>query len=310
MNRAEVLFKAIDVLGYVPQNFVHYKDIICVKDIQYGDSKSEVGDLYFKSSTLTDLKKRPVIVYYHGGGFIKGDKNYRISLSEYYAAKGYFVFNVNYRMPPEVVQAGVIGDCISALNFLPQLAQKYNIDTENIIITGDSSGAYIASYLAAVKFNDFLVEKIGLKPIEVDIKGVMLMCGIYDIDVLLKGTTLFGVIPQTASMLLDFPFKKDLSNVKDYELYEYISPMKFVNNKWCSAFICWSDDDIICQGQGEPMAQKLKECVPLFDSYHCKGIINNHCYHLMLGLNKHADECMEKSVEFIEKTVAEETVTK
>lgn len=308
MNKAELLFSAIDVLGYIPQNSVHYKNVACVKNISYSNIAEDIGDLYFNPTILSDGKKHPVIVYYHGGGFIKGDKKYRVSVSEYYADKGYFVYNVNYRMPPEVVQSGIIADCITALNFLPKLAEKYAIDLDNIVLTGDSSGAYIASYLAAVKYNDFLREKFELEEIKVDFKGVMLMCGIYDIDVLLKGTTLLGVIPETASMLLDFPFAKDLSNATEYEYYEYISPMKFVNDKWCSTFICWADDDLICQGQGEPMAEILKECVPLFASYHCKGILNNHCYHLMLRGSKYAKECMSASVKFLEELFSKDTV--
>ena len=85
----------------------------------------------------------------------------------------------------------------------------------------------------------------------------------------------------------------DFSNIKDFKYYDYISPAHFVNEKWCSTFICWADDDIVCQNQGEPMAEKLQKCVPYFDSYHVKGFQNNHCFHLNFGMgNKPAVECM------------------
>ena len=38
MNRAEVIFAAIDVLFHIPQNYIRYKDIECEKDIVYSDA--------------------------------------------------------------------------------------------------------------------------------------------------------------------------------------------------------------------------------------------------------------------------------
>lgn len=80
MNRSEFVFKAIDVLGYLPENSEKFSGITSVKDIKYsnkGNGSLTSGDLYFKTDFIGDGKKRPVIVYIHGGGFIKGDKNYR-----------------------------------------------------------------------------------------------------------------------------------------------------------------------------------------------------------------------------------------
>ena len=308
LNRAELVFKAIDVLGNPLQNSVRYENVCTVKDISYGEAELNRGDLYYNPDILNDGKKHPLIVYYHGGGFLKGDKKYRVTVSEYYAKEGYFVFCVNYRMPPEVEFRGLIKDCVDALNFTEKLAEKYNFDMDNIVLTGDSSGGYIASYLAALKYNDVLCEKFECN-VEPRLKGLMLMCGIYDLEVLLKGNSLMGVIPVTAGTIFNRRFKKDLSDLKEIPEYDYISPSKFVNEKWCSTFICWSDDDIICQGQGEPMGEKLKAVVPLYEQYHVPGIMNNHCFHLMPPSNRYARECMEKSLEFLSELFSERTVT-
>ncbi len=304
MNRAEFVFKAIDVLGYKLQNAVTFPGITSVRDIKYSDKgggKLTSGDLYFKSELIKSEKKHPVILYIHGGGYIMGDKSYRVSVSEYYANEGYFVFNINHRLPPEAAFPENIRDCVDALNFLTELAEKYPIDLDNIVLTGDSSGAYMCSYIAALKFDGDLRKKIGMPEINVDIKALMLMCGIYDVEVLVKGKTLFGVIPETARMLTGFGFKNDFSNLKDYELINEISSSNFVNGNWCPAFICWADDDIICQGQGEPMAEKLKKAGVVCDTYHCKGLIHNHCYHLMFVTDKYSKICMGASADFLKK---------
>lgn len=310
MNKAQLVFKAIDILGEASQNALRFKDIVSEKDIPYGEGKRMNADLYYNPELLLDGEKHPLVVYFHGGGFIMGDKKYRESISEYYADKGCFVYNINYEMPPEADFIGMAHCCVAGLNSVRRLFEKYNIDEDNIVLTGDSSGAYIASYLAALKYDSSLRRAIDCEDIEIDIKALMLMCGIYDLEVLLKGTSLFGVIPQTAKMLLNFDLKKDFSNIKEYKYYDYLSPAHYVNEKWCPTFICWADDDIVCQGQGEPMAEKLEAVVDFVETYHIGGIQNNHCFHLNFGIkNKPAVECMEKSVAFL-KEVTREVVYK
>lgn len=309
MNKAQLVFKIIDEVGYPSQNNYHYENVHRVVDIPYGEYELTKGDLYYIPEILKDGKKHPIIVYFHGGGFLMGDKNYRVSISEYYAKEGYFVFCVNYRLPPERKYPYMMYDCVDAINFLPELAKKYNIDLDNVVLTGDSAGGFICAHSAALKYDDALREKVGCDPIKVDFKGLMLMCGIYDLDVLLQGGRLLGVIPTTAQTLIDFPLKDDMSNLSDYEYFDCLSPSSYVNEKWCSSFICWADDDIVCQGQGEPMAEKLKAAVPYFDSYHVGGIINNHCFHLTPSINKYAKECLQKSVDFLAKIFEKEEVT-
>ncbi len=299
MNKAELVFKAIDVLGHAPQNAKSFKGITCIKDISYGSENLQKGDLYFKDEINKDAAKKPIVLYIHGGGFIKGDKKHRVTVSEYYANEGCFVFSINYRLPPEVDIFEQIDDCISALNFIKILAESYNIDLENIFITGDSSGSCQTTFLAAIKYDDDLRIKLGCREVEVDIKGLMLMSGIYDVEALVKHIKLFGVIPQTAGMILNFKLKSDLSNLNEYEFYDCMSPSKFVNDKWCPVFISWAEDDIFCKGQGEEMTNALKSHIDDVSTYSVKGLLNNHCYHLFLESNKYAEECMKKSVDFI-----------
>jgi len=310
MNKSELVFKAIDVLGHAPQNAKSFDGITCIKDIAYGTANLQKGDLYFKSGLNKSGDKKPIVLYIHGGGFIKGDKKHRVTVSEYYANEDCFVFSINYRLPPEVDIFGQIADCVSALNYIETLAENYNIDLDNIFITGDSSGACQTTFLAAIKYDDELRVKLGCPEVKVDIKGLMLMSGIYDVEALVKHIKLFGVIPQTAGMILNFKLKSDLSNLQEYEFYEYMSPSKFVNSNWCPVFISWAEDDIFCKGQGEAMTDALKKNIENVSTYSAKGILNNHCYHLFLKSNKYAEECMRKSVDFINEVKVLEKDTK
>lgn len=310
MNKAELVFKAIDVLGHAPQNAKSFDGITCIKDIAYGKADLQKGDLYFKNELNKSGEKKPIVLYIHGGGFIKGDKKHRVTVGEYYANEDCFVFSINYRLPPEVDIFGQISDCVSALNYIKILAESYNIDLNNIFITGDSSGSCQTTFLAAIKYDDDLRLKLGCREVEVDIKGLMLMSGIYDVEALVKHIKLFGVIPQAAEMILNFKLKSDLSNLNEYEFYDCMSPSKFVNSKWCPVFISWAEDDIFCKGQGETMSNALKSHIDDVSTYSVKGILNNHCYHLFLKSNKYAEECMGKSVDFINRISRKELQTK
>ena len=310
MNKAELVFKAIDVLGHAPQNAKSFDGITCIKDIAYGEADLQKGDLYFKNDVNKSGEKKPIVLYIHGGGFIKGDKKHRVTVSEYYANEDCFVFSINYRLPPEVDIFGQISDCVSALNYIEKLSENYNIDLDNIFITGDSSGSCQTTFLAAIKYDDELRVKLGCPEINVDIKGLMLMSGIYDVEALVKHIKLFGVIPQTAGMILNFKLKSDLSNLSEYEFYDCMSPSKFVNSKWCPVFISWAEDDIFCKGQGEAMTEALKKNIENVSTYSVKGLLNNHCYHLFLKSNKYAEECMRKSVDFINEMVSRTPVGK
>ena len=310
MNKAQMVFKAIDGICFPMQNVKKYKDVVSVRDIPYGDLPRQKADLYYKPEILKDGKKHPLIIYFHGGGFIMGDKKCRVSICEFYANEGYFVYNINYEMPPTMACPEMFYGCAAGVNSAMKLFDKYNIDENKIIFTGDSSGAFLCSYVAALKFDDELRKAVECEEIKINVNGLMLMCGIYDLEVLLQGSSLMGVIPQTAKMVLNFDLKKDFSNITEFKYYDYISPANFVNDKWCPTFICWADDDLVCQNQGEPMAEKLQKCVPYFDSYHVKGIHNNHCFHLNFGTgNKPAVECMNKTLEFLKEITEEKTAT-
>ena len=304
MNKAELVFKAIDVFGDRPQNAVHYPGIVRVRDIRYAENSEtfNVGDLYFRRADLNDGSLHPVLLYIHGGGFIKGDKDYRVTNSEYFAHHGYFVFNIDYRMPPEVSLIENFGDVILALNYLTELAKTYNIDLNKIVVSGDSSGAYQTSMLASVAFDDELRAALELPEVRLKPAALALMCGLYDMEKLLAGPTIFGVLPETASMILGFKVKRDMSNVKDYEYINYISPTHLVTESWCPVFMTWAKQDVLCAGQGPLMEEALAQHGVPCETFAVSGLLNNHCYHLMLNTPL-AKECMAKCVSFLNGVV-------
>ena len=310
MKKSQLIFKAIDVAFEKSQNPFNYNNICCVKDIPFSTAHKSLttGDLYFNPLILKDGKKHPIIINIHGGGFVMGDKRYRKTLCEYYASKNYFVFNINYRLPPDVDIFGCINDAVDAVNYTEQLTQQYNIDPGKIVLTGDSSGAYLAAQIVAIKTNPLLCEKTKVKPVKTDIAALILHSGPYDILTMLSVAMPMGIIPELASLLVGYDLKEDLSDLKDYKYFDYMSPIDFVNEKWCPVFISWSDSDFICANQGRPMAEKLTKYCPKVSTFHAEGIANGHCFHLIMKKDI-AMQCLEKSMAFITDVLTEKTET-
>ncbi len=318
MNRSQVVFKAIDIIGYIPQNITRYKGVVCVKDAAFNkkQDESQSGDVYYSEKAMRlckeQGKKMPVILNIHGGGFVMGDKKCRKSYSAFWAEKGYFVFNINYRLAPEAQFPEYLYDSIDALNYLEELNRYYGtLDLDKIIVMGDSSGGYSAAFVAALAFDDELRKKLGAP--EVKFKPAVLapFCGIYDVNTLFENNILpFKIIDITAETFLGYEHSEDgLEAVKSYKYVDYISPSAFVNDKWCPTFIVWSNSDIVCTNQGQPMFDRISECIgeENIEKFTADGFANNHCFHLNMTL-KISKQCFKAADEFFRKHLQFEDV--
>lgn len=290
MNRSQFAFKLIDIFMDRPQNkAVEYTGIKIDKDLFYSNASGETrGDIYVREDLYEKGEKLPVVLNIHGGGFVMGDKKYRYGISSWWASKGYIVYSISYRLSPDVYFPENLVDVVDALNYLKELAKTYPIDLDKVVITGDSSGGYSAAYLTALAFDDKLRQDIvdlsgvNIPPVEIKPALCAPCCGIYDIQTLLNTTMPFHLIPVTAKTYTGFEFSNNMDNIKDYPLYDYLSPINFVRKNWCKVFMIWTWSDLICIGQGRPMYDAVCRKIGKknIGYYASKNVENNHCFHL------------------------------
>ncbi len=322
LNRSQIVFKAIDIFGYLPQNITHYRGIACIKDVAFNDAqiKESSGDLYYNEKVMKKCKetgkKMPVIINIHGGGFVEGDKSCRKSYSSFWAKKGYFVYNINYHLAPETHFPIFLNDCIDGLNFLIEINKYYQtLDLDKIIIMGDSSGGYTSAYLTALAFDDELRKRLQLHEIKLKPALSAPFCGIYDVDTFLDNNILpFQIMNSAAASMLGFDeigVGKGFDALKDYEFFDCISPLPFINKNWCPVFVTWSNSDIICTNQGKPLYDKLVEVIGEENVGHFEvdGFFNNHCFHLNMA-TKASKDCLKAVNEFIFDKLQLEDLTK
>lgn len=86
------------------------------------------------------------LLYFHGGGFMKGDLDSGDSVAWGYADSiGAVVVSVDYRLTPEHAYPAAFDDCYSALEYVTANAAGLGLDPDRIAVAGDSAGGNLAA---------------------------------------------------------------------------------------------------------------------------------------------------------------------
>lgn len=114
-----------------------------------GGDGSIPARVYWPNKTSERIGSMPVIVYFHGGGFVVGSVNIfddvARSLSNSTRA---IVVSVEYRLAPRHPFPAAIEDGYAAVNWVTENARNIGADPKKLLIAGDSAGAAICAVLA------------------------------------------------------------------------------------------------------------------------------------------------------------------
>jgi acetyl esterase/lipase len=173
--------------GRIPEGFSPPEGFekIEKKSILYADN---TYDSRYENSTYdiylpTDIKNPPIFVFFHGGGFIQGDKQMAAYYGPAVAAEGYAVISVNYILAPSGTLHDQTNQALDFLGYLPDIALQYNLDINNIFVSGSSAGGYLAARTITALYNSGYASQRGLDlPRNLDIKGFILYSAPYEVS--------------------------------------------------------------------------------------------------------------------------------
>ena len=152
------------------------------KNVSYGTDAEQIMDIYLSKEAKTYGKNNFTIVFLHGGAYYLSDKSAEERYIEPYLKKGLNVVNMNYRLKRGITIATT--DLTNALNFLKANNNNYDLNLNNIIVTGFSAGAHIATNVGVSQNNSEYPYKLndGIK-----ITGIINLSGPVDgLDVVEK----------------------------------------------------------------------------------------------------------------------------
>lgn len=128
---------------YVPKDLEQIPDIPFTE--QAGDGP--VLDLFGLRGVAFD-GPRPLVLWFHGGGWMSGDKERGVERVFDLVRMGFVAASVNYRLSDEALFPAQLHDAKCAVRFLRSHAQNYAIDGDRVGAWGASAGGHLAALLA------------------------------------------------------------------------------------------------------------------------------------------------------------------
>lgn len=114
--------------------------------------------------TPTGEGPHPVLVWFHGGGWVIGSAETSLAVCRDLAAgAGCAVVSVDYRLAPEHRAPAAVMDCLGVTAWVLEHGRELGLDNTRVAVGGDSAGGNLAA-LVAQELGDRLVHQLLVYP--------------------------------------------------------------------------------------------------------------------------------------------------
>lgn len=155
----------------------------CHVDLIYGDHARHRLDVYQPEQT-PPKQGWPVVVFMHGGGFVRGNKEHRANIGWYLAQQGFVTVLPNYRLAPESQWPSGPEDVVGVWRWVQEHGAAYGGNPDGVVLMGESAGA---AHVAAAALRS------ELQPDGWRIRGAVLLSGPYNARLEGKARAQFGI---------------------------------------------------------------------------------------------------------------------
>lgn len=235
-------------------------------------------DIYYPETTKKK-KAFSTIIFFHGGAFLKGDKQrYQLFSALQGIFNGFAVVSVNYRLLPKFNHTDYLEDAKNAVDFIVNNSEEYKIDKGDIYLWGESAGAFLSLVVGLTSSDHRLEEYLSIPHKKThQIKGIVSWYAPTDLithpdTIVLDGQSLNFLKYGKSGQALEKIFRK-------------LSPINLLNQKSPNLYIQHgTDDDIVSPMQAIKLAQ-------VSSHFLTKSQI---CLDLLVGANHTTEEFSKK----------------
>ena len=122
------------------------EEIEVARNLSYGPHERHLLDVHTDNHRRSDVPM-PVVMYFHGGGFVRGNKDGNRNVADYFASLGLVGVNATYRLAPEAKFPDGANDIGAAVAWVKDNIAEYGGDPNQVFVIGKSAAAaHAASY--------------------------------------------------------------------------------------------------------------------------------------------------------------------
>lgn len=248
------------------------KEIRVEKDVVY---KSVDGvdlhmDIYYPSAPIGG--KAPLVIEIPGGGWMIHNRRRRDGYARLFAVMGAVVAVIDHRLCPAVFFPQNLIDCIDVLNFFYDNQEKYNIDINNVTVSGDSSGGHLAACIGCAATDEDYCKKLEICAPKIKPAAFIMISGAFSFEVMYR-------IPFTHLLIVRYICGcKSRKAYRQWKYYKECNPYNYINKDFPPTYNNGGNIDFLCFGEAKRMSEYLDEAGVanaynvgrrVFSNFHC-----------------------------------------
>lgn len=224
--------------------------VAVTRGLEYGAHERQQLDVYRPEQP--SRHPLPVVVFFHGGGFLRGDKFQRENFGYYFARHGYLVAVANYRLAPSHPWPSGAEDVIAVWRWVGARIAGFGGNADAVFLAGESAGAaHVALATLAKRF----------QPPDFKIAGAVLISGVYNVQLELLAR---------AQLQIPSPDPRNEAYFgSDFSRYREMSTIELVDAAPFPLWISYAELDLV---------QMQVQAGELFASLVCKHRFAPHLY--------------------------------
>lgn len=289
-----------------PEQKVRTDGILYVNDVCYDtEYPNSHIDIWYPNEDIS--VKRPTIIYFHGGGFIFGDKltgdplaegaDNGIDFNSEIVKRGYNFVSVNYCLAPKYRWPAQIHQVNQLMKFLKENHENYGLDMENIILMGSSAGANLTQIYGMLLVNQDYAKRLGIEPalkckqvraLVIDESALTIKNALGDKNMVLMTETWLGT-----------------SDLRNSEPVKQLDMEANFSGDYLPSYLVASNREPFFEQGATAFSKLLRENGIRYEYYYRDKSVDDleHGFMQKFSTNEYAKECFEGMMRFIEASL-------